>query len=53
MQISNLIKEFEDEITRKGYRNESIKNYISCVTKFLSYFKDKDSAKHISKLPLA
>lgn len=49
MQISNLLKEFEDEIIRKGYRKESVKNYLSCVTKFLYHFKNKDSAKHINE----
>lgn len=49
MQISNLINSFELEITRKGYRKESIKNYVSCVTKFLYHFKEKDSAKHINE----
>lgn len=49
MEISNLLKSFEEEIIRKGYRAESIKNYVSCITKFLYHFKDKDSAKHVSE----
>lgn len=49
MQISNLIKSFEEEIRRRGYRNESIKNYVSCVTKFLYHFQNKDSVKHINE----
>jgi site-specific recombinase XerD len=50
MEISKQIKSFEEEIKRKGYRNESVKNYISCVSKFLYYFKDKDSPKHINEV---
>ena len=49
MEITNSLKSFEAEITRKGYRPESIKNYISCVTKFLYHFKDKLTAKHINE----
>lgn len=49
MEISKQLISFEEEITRKGYRNESIKNYVPCVRKFLYHFKDKDSAKHISE----
>ena len=49
MQNSKLLISFEEEIKRKGYRNESIKNYVSCVTKFLYHFKDKDSPKHINE----
>ena len=49
MQISTLIDSFEFELVRKGYRPESIKNYVSCSTKFLYHFKGKDSVKHISE----
>lgn len=49
MENSKQIASFEAEITRKGYRPESIKNYVSCVTKFLYHFEKKDSAKHISE----
>jgi len=49
MEISNSIKSFEEELVRKGYRNESVKNYVSCVSKFLSFYIKKDSAKHISE----
>lgn len=49
MQVSTQVKCFEAELKRKGYRNESIKNYVSCVAKFLNFFKTKDSVKHISE----
>ena len=49
MDVSKLLISFEEEIERKGYRNESIKNYVSCVTKFLYHFEKKDSAKHIGE----
>lgn len=32
MQTSTQIESFEFELKRKGYRNEIIKNYVSCVT---------------------
>lgn len=49
MISSKYIQEFCDEITRKGYRKQSIKNYVSCVTKFLSHFNKMDSPKHINE----
>lgn len=49
MEITNTLKSFEAEITRKGYRPESISNYVSCVTKFMYHFKDKLTAKHINE----
>ena len=49
MNPSNDIKTFEFELERKGYRPESVKNYASCVTKFLYHFKDRASVKHISE----
>lgn len=49
MEISNALKSFEAEITRKGYRPESIKNYVSCVTKFLYHFQDRLTAKHVNE----
>ena len=49
MEISKLIILFEEEMTRKGYRRNSIDNYLSCVYVFLQNFKQKDSPKHISE----
>lgn len=41
MNIGKYIDEYSNELERKGYRNESIKNYVSCVSKFLSSFEKK------------
>jgi site-specific recombinase XerD len=49
MKISNQIELFELELRRKGFRNNSITNYVSCVNVFLNYFRHKDSVKHISE----
>jgi site-specific recombinase XerD len=49
MEISNQLISFEKELERKGYRKESIKTYLPCVSVFLNHFKQKDSAKHISE----
>lgn len=38
MNIGNYLKAYSEELERKGYRNESIKNYVSCVSKFLYHF---------------
>ena len=49
MQTSTLIEQFEKELRFKKYREQSILNYLSCVTKFLYSFKEKDSIKHINE----
>jgi len=49
MQISTRLKTFEDELIRKGYRKNSIENYMSYCSIFLNKFKDKDSPQHISE----
>jgi site-specific recombinase XerD len=41
MNIPKYVTEFRNEIERKGYRSTSIKNYISCVDKFLHHFDGK------------
>lgn len=41
MNIGNYTALYSEELERKGYRNESIKNYVSCVSKFLNFFNDK------------
>jgi site-specific recombinase XerD len=48
MQISNITQNFERDLKVKNYSPRSIKNYITQVKMFLSYFKDRDSPKHIS-----
>lgn len=49
MEISNQLKNFDDELRRKGYRENSIKNYISYCSVFLEKYKHKDSPKHVSE----
>lgn len=49
MQISILLKTFEDELIRKGYRNNSIKNYLAYCSVFLQAYQKKNSAKHITE----
>ncbi len=41
MNIGNYTALYSEELERKGYRKESIKNYVSCVSKFLNFFNDK------------
>lgn len=48
MQISNIIKTFERDLKVKNYADTTISNYVSQVNKFLIYFRQKDSPKHIS-----
>jgi len=49
MEISTLIKKFEFELRLRKYRENSIENYVSCVSKFLGEYKTKASLKHISE----
>lgn len=49
MQTSTRLKAFEDELIRKGYRKNSIENYMSYCSVFLNKFKHKDSPQHISE----
>lgn len=41
MNIGKYVSEYSEELNRKGYRQESIKNYISCISKFLTYFEGR------------
>lgn len=41
MRIPKYITEFRNELQRKGYRDNSIKNYVSCVELFLQHFDSK------------
>jgi len=45
MEIRNHVLEFSNEIKRKGYRDQSVKNYVSCVERFLNYFIDRPQPK--------
>ena len=38
MNIPKYMTEFRNELQRKGYRDNSIKNYVSCVESFLNHF---------------
>ena len=41
MNIPKYIELFRNEITRKGFRPATIKNYVSCIECFLHYFEGK------------
>jgi integrase/recombinase XerD len=49
MNIPKYIGDYRNELTRKGYRDESIKNYVSCVTKFLYHFESRKDHEHINE----
>lgn len=49
MEIRNHLLEFSNEIERKGYRDQSVKNYVSCVEKFLSHFQNRPQPKAINE----
>lgn len=49
MEIRNHLIEFSNEIKRKGYRDQSVKNYVSSVEKFLNYFIDRSQPKAINE----
>lgn len=49
MEIRNHVLEFSNEITRKGYREQSVKNYVSCVERFLNHFTDRPQPKAINE----
>jgi len=41
MNIGNYTKKLSDWMEYKRYSKESIKNYVSCITKFLHYFENE------------
>lgn len=49
MEIRNHVLEFSNEIARKGYREQSIKNYVSCVERFLNHFINRSQPKAINE----
>lgn len=49
MEISKQLKQFEFELGRKGYRQNTIETYVAGLSFFLNHFKEKDSPKHISE----
>lgn len=52
METSNLIKLFEFELRGNKFRENTIQNYVSCVSVFLNKFKEKASAKHINEMEI-
>lgn len=40
MNIPRYVSEFRNEITRKGYRPNTVKNYVPCVEAFLNHFNN-------------
>lgn len=49
MNIPNYIDKLRKELELRKYRPETIKNYASCVSIFLEYFKDKKDHQHINE----
>ena len=49
MEIRKHILEFSNELKRKGYRENSIKNYVSCVELFLNNFKNCSQPKCLNE----
>ena len=49
MNIPKYSDEFRKELQRKGYRDNSIKNYVSCVERFLNCFIDRPQPKAINE----
>lgn len=49
MEIPNNLESFRKELDRKGYRKNSIDNYISYCSVFLNRYKERKCPKHISE----
>lgn len=49
MNIPKYIELYRKELERKGYRQNSIDNYVSCVSGFLVKFKYKKDHEHINE----
>lgn len=43
MNIPKYTSEFRNELTRKGFRQNSIESYVSCVDVFLKYFEKAET----------
>lgn len=52
METSNLLKLFEFELKGNRFRDNSIHNYVNCVSVFLNKFKDRASPKHINEMDI-
>lgn len=49
MEIPNNLDCFRKELERKGYRKNSIENYMSYCSVFLKAFKERECPKHVSE----
>lgn len=49
MEILNNLEKFRKELGRKGYRSNSIENYMSYCSVFLNRHKDRKCPKYISE----
>lgn len=49
MNFPKYNNEFVNEMTRRNYSKETIKNYISCLKMFFQYFKIKEHPLHINE----
>lgn len=49
MNQINYIEAFRKELERKGYRPESVKNYVCSVTSFLYHFENRKDPKYINE----
>lgn len=49
MEIPNNLDCFRKELERKGYRKNSIENYMSYCSVFLKAFKERKCPKHVSE----
>lgn len=48
MEIPNLLNQFRNELARRNYSQNSIKNYTSYAALFLKHFEDRKDLQHIN-----
>lgn len=49
MNFPKYEKVFVEEMTRRNYSKETIKNYVSCLRMFFEFYKSKDHPIHINE----
>jgi len=49
MNFSKHEVSFINEMTRRNYSQETVKNYVSCLRMFFNYFKEKEHPTHINE----
>lgn len=49
MNFPKYESEFVNEMTRRNYSAETVKNYVSCLRMFFNYFKIKEHPLHINE----